>query len=276
MKRIAILITCYNRVQTTLRCLDTLLTQGLPSDCLIETFLVDASSPDKTGEKVRVRYPQVHVIEGPDTLFWCSGMRVAWAAAEQYASFDAFLWVNDDAELNPDAIIGMVNDAEETQWRAIISGAFVNSDGTTSYGGQDSEGRLMSANGTLQKIHAGLNGNFLLVPRFVYEKIGGLNKNFVHGAGDYEYGWRAQRKGFSLYLSRNVVGVCNMNEGRSVKKLLEKSLLDRFRYAFAPCGLGLWDHFYYRMACNDKLRAYGSIVKWVLICLCPKLITTKY
>lgn len=275
MFRLAVLMTCYNRAQTTLNCLESLFRQNMPSGYSIETFLVDASSPDKTGAVVKARYPRVHVINGPDTLFWCSGMRVAWQVAEKQTFFDAFLWVNDDIVLKDNAIAGIIHDAEEKHWRSIISGAFVNSDGTTSYGGQDAQGRLLSANGALQKIHTGLNGNFLLVPRFVYEQIGGLNEIFVHGAGDYEYGWRAQKNGISSYLSKKVAGICNMNKGRSAQKLLEKSLMDRFRYTFAPSGLGMWDNFHYRVVCNDRLRAYGSLVKWVMICLCPRLLKIR-
>src|SRR5215469_2793644 len=66
--RIAGLVACYNRVALTLRCLTSLFETFEHQDATLEIFLVDDGSPDKTGEIVKQRFPQVHVITGTGSL----------------------------------------------------------------------------------------------------------------------------------------------------------------------------------------------------------------
>ena len=66
---VAVLMTCYNRAETTLRCLRSLFAQELPTGWALDVWLVDDASPDGTGAKVTVEFPQVHVIQSPDDLF---------------------------------------------------------------------------------------------------------------------------------------------------------------------------------------------------------------
>ena len=80
--RTAILMTCYNRVGTTLRCLERLkVAAARIADAQFDVWLVDDASPDQTGEKVKAAYPEVNVIQSPGNLFWCKGMRLAWDKA---------------------------------------------------------------------------------------------------------------------------------------------------------------------------------------------------
>ena len=80
--RTAILMTCYNRVGTTLRCLERLkVAAARIADAKFDVWLVDDASPDQTGEKVKAAYPEVNVIQSPGNLFWCKGMRLAWDKA---------------------------------------------------------------------------------------------------------------------------------------------------------------------------------------------------
>ena len=82
---IAVLMTCYNRVETTLRCLHSLFNQTIKQTgnqaISLDVWLVDDASPDQTGAKVKAAFPEVHVIEGAGGLFWCKGMRLAWDTA---------------------------------------------------------------------------------------------------------------------------------------------------------------------------------------------------
>lgn len=79
MMRIAVLMTCYNRVETTLRCLRLLFEQK--GDFDVSVFLVDDGSSDKTGERVKANFPQVNAIKGTGALYWCKGMNLAWRTA---------------------------------------------------------------------------------------------------------------------------------------------------------------------------------------------------
>ena len=78
MRKIAVLITSYNRREKTLVCLKNLMEQkGVPGLAL-SIFLVDDNSSDGTTAAVNAAYPSVTVIKGTGQLFWAGGMRTAW------------------------------------------------------------------------------------------------------------------------------------------------------------------------------------------------------
>ena len=55
--RIAVVMTCYNRKDTTIACLDALMEQDIMDDIHLQVYLVDDGCTDGTGEAVRNRYP---------------------------------------------------------------------------------------------------------------------------------------------------------------------------------------------------------------------------
>ena len=67
--RIAVLLTCFNRKEKTLACLDALFKQALPADVDILAYLVDDASTDGTSEAVRQTYPQVKIFSCHGNLF---------------------------------------------------------------------------------------------------------------------------------------------------------------------------------------------------------------
>ena len=52
MKRIAVLITCFNRIDKTINCLDSLYNSKSIDDYLIDVYLVDDGSTDGTRIKI--------------------------------------------------------------------------------------------------------------------------------------------------------------------------------------------------------------------------------
>ena len=82
MGEIAILMTCHDRVATTVACLRRLFAAVEQLEgWACKVFLVDDGSTDGTGDRVRVEFPDVRVIDGDGTLYWAKGMRKAWEAA---------------------------------------------------------------------------------------------------------------------------------------------------------------------------------------------------
>jgi GT2 family glycosyltransferase len=100
--RIAVLLTCHNRVERTLACLASLVAQSWKTG-EIKVVLVDAGSVDGTVEQVRRHHPAVAIVEQSPDLYWNGGMRVALAHAHEFDP-DYYLWLNDDVELDPDAV----------------------------------------------------------------------------------------------------------------------------------------------------------------------------
>ena len=103
MTRLCALLTCFNRRDKTLACLDALYRCDLPAGVGLSAVLVDDGSRDGTGDAVRQRFPQVEVLRGDGSLYWSGGMRMAWARA-MAQGFDDYLWLNDDTILDRHAI----------------------------------------------------------------------------------------------------------------------------------------------------------------------------
>mgnify|MGYP003386677852 CR=1 FL=1 len=99
---LAVLMTCHNRVENTMACLQSLKDQE-PYDASTAILLVDDGSTDGTSSEVARMYPDVTIIQGDGSLYWCGGMRVAFAQAI-LKDYDFYLWLNDDTHLEKNAL----------------------------------------------------------------------------------------------------------------------------------------------------------------------------
>lgn len=121
MIRLAVLITCFNRQQKTLQCLERLATQlqfvlpmpqGETAAPLVQltVYLLD-NGDDGTFEAVAAQFPWVELSRGHAGLYWSSGMRRVWqqALAAAQTPYDFYLWLNDDVALAPDALCRLLD-----------------------------------------------------------------------------------------------------------------------------------------------------------------------
>ena len=262
MKRIAVLMTCYNRAGITLRCLERLFDQAPRDGYKLDVFLVDDASPDGTGRKVKEKYPQVNVVQSKGGLFWCRGMRLAWDVAADKGNYDFYLWLNDDVVLKQGAVAGLIEDWERT--KGVVVGTFSSdeSESAISYGAT----RKMP-DGTPRIADVGMNGNLVLVPREVYEKVGPICGAYHHQYGDYDYGWLLRRNGFEFYASSRFCGVCPQQPERYLH-LKGRSLTNRLKLLFDPKGYSLHDALLYsyrnKGVCRMMLSLAHVVAKVVL------------
>ena len=102
---IAVLMTCYNRREKTLACLDALQkTSASSGDIQLSIYLTDDGCSDGTADAVRAgnyAFP-VHILQGDGNLFWNGGMILAWKAALADGGYDGYLWMNDDTTVLPE------------------------------------------------------------------------------------------------------------------------------------------------------------------------------
>lgn len=84
-------------------------------------------------------------------------------------------------------------------------------EGKASYGGRDQDNRLLSPNGNMLPIFL-MNGNLVLIPAIVVRRIGIIDGTFSHSFGDWDYGCRALKKGFNVFLSTNFVGITERHD----------------------------------------------------------------
>lgn len=218
---IAVLMTCHDRREATLRCLRALYDQELPGGVNFETYLVDDGCTDGTGDAVREQFPDVNVIQGDGNLYWCGGMRVAWAEAMKN-DYDAYLWLNDDTTLLPGAFDALLATADEVRNReghaCIVVGSTQDPvTGERTYGGLVRANRwtplatrFVEPSDRPQPCDT-MNGNCVLVSRPVAQLVGNFSPEFTHARGDVDYGLRAKAMGVPIWTAPEYVGECPRN-----------------------------------------------------------------
>lgn len=247
--RIAVLMACYNRRDTTLRCLASLFDQGLPEGVTLSVYLVDDGSTDGTGPAVQARFASVTVLQGDGNLYWNGAMRVAWARAMADGR-DYYLWLNDDTMLLPGAIATLLRTARDVLQREGCEGIVVGScrdcrTGQHTYGGRVK--RRQSSRLPLKPLPPGpqmlpcdtMNGNLVLVPKAVVSVLGNLSAEYTQtmGFGDVDYGMRARRAGIPVWIAPGHVAECSVSERVHPWTDPRIPLVQRWRDMCSPLGL---------------------------------------
>ena len=240
--KFAVLIASHNRRDTTLGCLSRLLPQLDEDDGV---YLVDDGSCDGTAAAIaRLNDQRVNIINGDGRLYWAKGMRKAWeAAVAERNDWDGYLWLNDDTELNGDALQKLLTASDGEK---IIIGDLANIKGEVVYGLRD--GGLFT-------------GNCVLVPRKVYERLGMICGDYSHAWADSDYAMQAKSAGVEV-ISAGVVGKAEGHPNRPSLKGL--SLRERIGMLRNPKGWNLHDLWLYRRRNWGLCVAFASCAHLVL------------
>lgn len=246
--RIAVLITCFNRKQKTIACIDAVMAQSACHFVVFDFYVTDDASSDGTAELLLSRYPSIHLCRGDGSLFWNGGMRLAWQVASQ-RRHDFYLWLNDDTFLYCDAVQNLLaahHCGMKMNGRAgIVVGATEDQGGRLSYSGERQKNKWLlpltltrlAPNGQLQACDT-FNGNCVLVSLGAAEALGNLDGGFVHAMGDTDYGLRARRLGVPIWLAPCFVGHCVNDNGLYPGAAGDRQpLLTQWKNMFAPKAL---------------------------------------
>lgn len=230
----AILLTCYNRKDITLNCLRYIYKQDFISK--FDIFICDDGSTDGTSLAIKENFPSVFIIYGNGNLYWNRGMLKAWNFAKSNDHYDYYIWINDDVILRENAFTTMLNVEKDYSNSAIVCGAFCDKNGHFTYGGKTKNFMPIIPNGKAQDVYY-LNGNCVLIPNKIVDKIGMLDKMFVHHLGDYDYGLRALEAGGKIVSTPIYIGTCETNKiiGNRSRKY-GVSLIKRLKILYSPLG----------------------------------------
>jgi GT2 family glycosyltransferase len=257
--RLAVLMTCHNRVACTTQSVRALKDQIVPGISL-DLFLVDDGSSDGTAQAVINIFPQATILTGDGNLFWCGGMRWAFEQAIK-KNYDFYFWLNDDTILDQDALVRMLGAYRGASERlcdaAIIVGSTRDPEtGLFSYGGwsqyQKKTG-LISWKKTPPNMDEPIscdtiNGNCVLVSKAVVDRIGNIDAAFQQGFGDLDYGLRAMMSGCQIRIAPGYYGTCPSNDGSGLWTDGSVPIYSRWKKLLGPKGLPVkaWGVFTYR------------------------------
>jgi GT2 family glycosyltransferase len=219
LPRIGVVLTCHNRRDTTLGCLDALERQVVAAQ--VDTYLVDDGSTDGTAAAVHAAHPDVRIIQGDGELYWSPGMKLALEHASK-GDYDFYLWLNDDSTLDPGALQTLLSTHDRLEARgetpAIVVGSTRDPEyGYVTYGGQVRPDPRRPLQFTI--VQPGdepvrcetMNGNVVLVPRAVVQRIGHIDAAYRHSMGDQDYGLRATAAGIGVWAAPGTLAICAPN-----------------------------------------------------------------
>jgi GT2 family glycosyltransferase len=269
---IAVLLTCFNRKEKTLKCLESIFSQNGLDGMTLEVFLVDDGSSDGTSQAVNEKFPQVKIVVGDGNLFWAGGMRLAWKTAMQSDKFDYFWLVNDDTIFYENTLLNLLKADEYALMKfgeqGIYSGSTLDPvTGLHSYGGE----RLISKDnyatepvypdGTYQSCDF-TNANILLVSESVVGKLGIFSEKYVHSIADYDYSMRATKEGLPVLVLPEYAGEC-VNDHLSFLQVTKTPLKKRIRNLYSPKGYSYQEFLYFVKTFFLKRYLNTVITLWI-------------
>lgn len=273
MKKIAILITVFNRKQQTLSCLKRLFEQEIP-DCFdMKVYLTDDGSTDGTAKAVQECFPnKVSIIHGDGSLFWNRGMWTAWNYAVKEGHFDFFLWLNDDTDLYKNALKTLLDSSAHNDNMGIIVGATVDTKmhQYLTYGGRLIDGRIPICDGEDCTIDY-FNGNIVLIPNSVYQQLGNLDYYFTHSKGDFDYGLRAKERGIKMLQCGKVLGECDLHSTTDKWCDPRLPLSTRLKWLKRPNGMPPKETFYLNRKHSGLFSAVKAYFTIYLRCFWPQI-----
>lgn len=239
------LMTCYNRKEKTVNALQRLM-QGNPK--ISFSFLVaDDGSTDGTYEELK-KMPETTILRGNGSLFYSGGMRLAIAEAKRAGkAYDYCLLFNDDVDFTEGAVEKLCRKENTCIWVGPTS----DEKGALSYGGiVKRSGWRPKTEIIMGKDQRGsscdtFNANCVLIPWKIFEALDNIDEVYTHSMGDFDYGFSAVRKGFTIKVSDEFVGTCPDNPVAVSWRNTELPRKERLKRKESPKGLPGNEWFYY-------------------------------
>ncbi len=192
-----IVIPVHNRREITLAALRRLATDAVPQWATV--LVVDDGSSDGTADAIRTTHPDVEILRGDGTWWWCGAIRrgMEWALAR---GAKRVFWLNDDCRPPKGGLAALRDFSAQHNAVAWIDAL---APGGWSYGGhRKTWWRVRRCTPDEEKAGSidTFSGNCVCLPRHWIEKVGlPDDRLFPHGIGDLDYGLRLRRAGAELH-----------------------------------------------------------------------------
>lgn len=273
VKKVAALLTCHNRKDKTIKCLEHLTRafKKTKDSFVLDIYLTDDGSTDGTSEKVKELFPNAIVLEGDGNLFWVNGMNNSWKHALK-ENYDGYLLINDDTYVF-DTLFEQIDLSEKS---CVLSygeeGVYVGTtldkkSGRVTYGGSVITNRILYKyyrlipNGVIQKCDLG-NANIMYVPKSVVKKVGVLSDGYLHGIADYDYTLKCVSKKVPVVIMPSTNGYCEYDHG-DMYEYENKSLKERIRHFYHPLGVDFKSRHLYMKKFFPVRAPFFYLVGWL-------------
>jgi GT2 family glycosyltransferase len=197
---VSVVIVTWNGRQHLETCLSAVEAQ---QDVSVETILVDNGSTDGTAEHVRTRYPWVKLVTLAENRGFAGGNNAG--VREARGRFVAFL--NNDTSADPRWLRALMSGVDEANGFALVTSRIVYmhdpdtidsaGDGVLRWGGafKRHHGEPASAAAVTQEVF-GVCGAACMMPRAVFEEVGGFDEDFFASHEDVDLSYRARLRGY--------------------------------------------------------------------------------
>lgn len=259
MKNITVIMTCFNRKEYTIRCINTL-NEAASDDMRFKYVVVDDNSTDGTKAAVEKAASDNNldaaVLKGTGSLFYSGGMRkgIEWAKSDCFGS-DFFMLVNDDVRFDSAAVARMIagqcrggRDKSSDGKGTVLVGATADEAGKYSYGGikyvRGINYRAVRPEDADRSCDT-FNANCVLIPGNIFMEAPNMDAVYNHSLGDFDYGLALKRMGAPIEVYKEYIGICNKNNLAGTWNDTSLSRKERFRRKESIKGLPRreWYHF---------------------------------
>lgn len=270
-KHIVVLIASHNRVDKTLSAMGSLHQAAECARAKVTVVLVDAGSTDGTVTKTLETFPDIHVIHATDDHFWAKAMELGWEETKSI-SRDYTMWLNDDVTLDEEALVDLLSASQGLQDSAIVLGSTrAVETGHVTYGGHKRgpwfrrlSGSLVQPGREPQPVDF-INGNVVLIPWTVDQRLGGFPKGFNHAVADYFFSCVAQGKRVKAFIAPGTQGTCNKNDGVATWRSAELSPKERWDLLLSPKGLPPKDWMRFCFRCTGVAAPIYAVKPYVTL-----------
>jgi GT2 family glycosyltransferase len=108
----------------------------------------------------------------------------------------------------------------------------------------------------------------VVIPKFIFDKVGFMDKIFHHDLGDVDYGLRTLKLNKKVLTSRVPIGSCDVNTICRVR-LNNSTLKKRFKRLYSPLGSNPNINFYFKKKHIGVLKASFYYVFLIVLNIIP-------
>lgn len=256
-------MTVYNRREETLSCLENCFRQidkfSSEEKYAFTIYVNDDNSEDGLYEAVSKQFPSVRLERSKGEQYWSGGIRNIWKKAAE-ENYDFYIWLDHSLRLREDAFYTLLENSAFLGHKAMIVGSVAGADGNIIYGGRTKHDRIVQPDPIIPVACRVMDGNLVLVPKYVFDNVGNIDERFRHILGDYDYCVRAFRSGITRVVAPGVLADSDRIKGMETWRDASCSIKERYKAALSPKGVPFKQVFLYDIRNSGILTALGHFI----------------